>query len=122
MDLISVMEEKFVLIVEAKRASTGQAMKQCVLSLKDAWDNNEGGEVYGFVTSGNQWRMFKFDGKSFVATEEFMVLFESMKEDKKRWTKNIFSCGGLCIFCVELRNHQGQGCLRIGDCSLGSVG
>ncbi|KAF8418620.1 hypothetical protein EV426DRAFT_618912 [Tirmania nivea] len=88
MDRISVTEERFVLIVEAKRASTGQAIKQCVLSLKDAWDNNEGGEVYGFVTSGEQWRMIKFDGKSFVATEAFMVLFESMKEDKKRWTKN----------------------------------
>ncbi|RPB28987.1 hypothetical protein L211DRAFT_776546 [Terfezia boudieri ATCC MYA-4762] len=97
MDRISVTEEKFVLIVEAKRASTGQAIKQCVLSLKDAWDNNEGGEVYGFVTLGEQWRMIKFDGKSFVATEAFMVLFESMKEDKKRWTKN-YSVVVDCIY------------------------
>ena len=51
-DLVSVTEEKFVLIVEAKRSSLGQAMKQCLLAMKDMGKNNGGGTVYGFVTTG----------------------------------------------------------------------
>jgi len=56
-DRISVTEEKFVMVIEGKRDSIGEAMKQCLLSLKDAADNNGGGEVYGFVTTGDSWRM-----------------------------------------------------------------
>jgi hypothetical protein len=33
-DLILVKEEKFILVVEAKRSSLGQAVKQCLLSMK----------------------------------------------------------------------------------------
>lgn len=33
-NLISVTEEKFVFIVEAKRSSLGQAMRQCLLLMK----------------------------------------------------------------------------------------
>lgn len=43
MDLISVKESNYVLIIEAKKASLGDAMKQCLLSMKDARDNNGGG-------------------------------------------------------------------------------
>lgn len=50
MDRISVGEEKLVVVMKAKRSSIGEAMKQCLLAMKDARDNNGGGEVYGFVT------------------------------------------------------------------------
>ncbi|KAF8538993.1 hypothetical protein BDD12DRAFT_883625 [Trichophaea hybrida] len=63
-DLISVTEEKFVLVIEARRSSLRQAMKQCLLSMKDMRDVNDGGEVYGFVRTGETWRMLKYDGKS----------------------------------------------------------
>src|SRR5258706_9700989 len=49
MDLISVMERNFVLIIEAKRSSLADAMKQCLLSMKDMGDGNG---VYGFTTIG----------------------------------------------------------------------
>jgi hypothetical protein len=35
MNLISLSEETFVLVVEAKKASLGEARKQCFLSMKD---------------------------------------------------------------------------------------
>lgn len=52
MDRISVTKEKFVLIIEGKRSSVEEAMKQYLLSLKDARDRNRDGVVYGFVTTG----------------------------------------------------------------------
>ena len=39
-DLVSVTEEKFTPIVEAKRSFLGQAMKQCLLVMKDMGDKN----------------------------------------------------------------------------------
>ncbi|KAF8453423.1 hypothetical protein BGX38DRAFT_1298016 [Terfezia claveryi] len=77
MDRIQVAEEKFVLIIEAKKSGTGEAIKQCLLSLKDAWDNN-----------GKQWQMIRYDGTSFVVTEEFTTLFRTMEQKKKRWIDN----------------------------------
>jgi len=52
-DRIAIGSDRFVLIIEAKRASTGQAMKQIVLSLKDARDNT-GGVIHGLEHSG-EW-------------------------------------------------------------------
>ena len=72
-DLISVAEEKSVLLIEAKRSSLGEALKQCLLSLKDLGDNNGGGEVYGFTTTGKSWRMIRYDGKTFSQTHEIRL-------------------------------------------------
>ncbi|KAF8439592.1 hypothetical protein BDZ91DRAFT_755703 [Kalaharituber pfeilii] len=88
MDRIEVTEERFVLIIEAKKSGTGEAMKQCLLSLKDARDNNGPGEVFGFVTTGKQWQMIRYDGTSFVVTEEFAALFGTMEVNEKRWIDN----------------------------------
>jgi len=63
-DQIAVAEQKFLSIIEAKRTSVGQAIRQLLLPLKDAWDNNGGGVVHGFVTTGQHWRMFSYDGIS----------------------------------------------------------
>ncbi|KAF8430792.1 hypothetical protein BGX38DRAFT_1230931, partial [Terfezia claveryi] len=46
-DGIQVMEEKYILIIEAKRESLGAAMGQCLLAMKDMGDSNNGGVVYG---------------------------------------------------------------------------
>ncbi|KAF8538493.1 hypothetical protein BDD12DRAFT_152826 [Trichophaea hybrida] len=69
-DIISVMEEMFVFVIEAKRSSFGEAMKQCLLTMKDMRDNNGGGRVYGFVTTGESWRMLRYDGTSFALRED----------------------------------------------------
>jgi len=84
-DRVTITEEKSVLIIEAKRSSIGQAMTQILLAMKDARDNNAGGIIYGFVTTGDDWRMLSYDGGDFVITEKFTVLFDTMKDRKERW-------------------------------------
>ena len=82
MDLIEVDIEKFIFVVEAKRSSLGQAMKQCLLAMKDMHDNNRGG---GFVTTGMSWRMIRYDGRSFQKSEEMIILFDAMGLYPQRW-------------------------------------
>ncbi|KAG0632804.1 hypothetical protein HOY80DRAFT_731632 [Tuber brumale] len=85
MDYISYDQMKYVLVVvEAKKTSLGEAMKQCFLSLKDMWDCNGGGTVYGFVTMGDFWRMVSFDG-TFKKSQVVGLLFETMAEEEERW-------------------------------------
>ncbi|KAF8423832.1 hypothetical protein EV426DRAFT_717254 [Tirmania nivea] len=79
MDRIQVAEERFVRIIEAKNSSTGEVIKQCLLSLKEAWDYNGQGEVFGFVTTGKHWQMIRYNGKSFVVIEEFTASFRTME-------------------------------------------
>jgi len=57
-------------------------LKQCLLSLKDARDQNGGGAVYGFITTGELWQMLKYDGK-FQMTDTMQALFHSMEEKKE---------------------------------------
>lgn len=103
MDLISVTEEKFVLVIEAKTSSLGEAMKQCLLAMKDAWDNNGAGVMYGFVTTGESWRMLRYDGESFEKTERMDVLFETMGENQQRWMKDY----SLLVDCMNVALGDG---------------
>ena len=73
MDKISVMERTFVHIVEAMRASLGEAIERCLLAMRDIRDNNGGGEVFGLATIGDDWRMGRYDGRAFQMTEKFMI-------------------------------------------------
>ncbi|PUU76177.1 hypothetical protein B9Z19DRAFT_272754 [Tuber borchii] len=84
-DEVAVTEEKSVLIIEAKRHAIGHAMIQILLAMKDAQENNLGGIVYGFVTTGEDWRMLTYDGGEFVMTNKIVVLFNTMKEEKEKW-------------------------------------
>ena len=52
-DLILLKEEKRILIVEAQRSSLGQAMRQCLVAMKDMGYLNKRG-AYGFVSIGKQ--------------------------------------------------------------------
>lgn len=87
MDIIAIKERDFVFIVEAKRSSIGEAMKQCLLAMRDMNGRNGGGAVFGFVTTGDDWRMIAYDGHTFQMTEKFMVLFDTMGKQKDRWMK-----------------------------------
>jgi len=82
MDIISIMEKKFVLVAESKKscAGAGEALKQCLLAFKDTRDNG-GGSVYGFVTTGEQWRMIRYDGTSFVLSDIFHTLSGAVQEE-----------------------------------------
>ncbi|KAF8430201.1 hypothetical protein EV426DRAFT_708345 [Tirmania nivea] len=78
-DRISVTEEMYVCIIEVKRESLGAAMKQCLLSMKDMGNSNNGGAVFGFVTTGESWSMLRCDGTVFQVTEMFDAIFETMR-------------------------------------------
>ena len=101
-DEIYHAEGSYVVIVEAKRSSVGVAMKQCLLSLRDARDNNERGEVYGFVTTGETWRMLTYDGNKFCVSRKFDLVFEGMAEEREKWMKE-YSVMVDCMF-FALRN------------------
>ena len=72
MDAISLKEQRFIFIVEAKRSSLGQGMIQCLAAMKDGWDPNSG----GFVTTGKSWRMLVYDG-TLQITEEMTASITS---------------------------------------------
>ncbi|KAG0640715.1 pyridoxal phosphate-dependent transferase [Tuber brumale] len=84
MDFISYDEMKYVLVVEAKGAALGEAIKQCFLALKDMRDVNSGGTVYGFVTKGDSWRMTSFDG-TFTVSNKIQLLFDTMDVSEEEW-------------------------------------
>jgi len=84
-DEVAINEEKSVLMIEAKQASIRQAMTQILLAMRDATDNNSGGIIYGFITTGDDWRMLSYDGGDFVITNKFMVLFDTMRDGKEVW-------------------------------------
>ncbi|KAF8543480.1 hypothetical protein BDD12DRAFT_874577 [Trichophaea hybrida] len=88
-------------LFEAKRSSLGEAMKQCLLAMKDMRDNG-GGEVYGFVTTGEHWRMIRYEGASFISTKNFTVLLDTMETDKEGLMKE----NSVVVDCmnVALRN------------------
>jgi len=55
-------------------------MKQYLLSIKDMWDSNGGGEVYGFVPTGDLWQMITYDGGLFRMSRPFFAMFSGMEE------------------------------------------
>ena len=88
MDLIDVGVGGVIIMVEGKSSSLGQAERQCLLSLKDMRENNGEGEVYGFTTTGESWRMFRYDGISFCKTEKMDVIDEDT--GKERWIASLW--------------------------------
>lgn len=104
-DLISVIEDRFVLvIVEARRGSSfGEAVKKCLLSMRDMRERNGGeGEVYGFVTTGELWRMIRYGG-IFEMTDTFSILFGRMAKDKQRWMKEF----SILVECMVMALSHG---------------
>lgn len=98
MDVIKIKEKRFVFIVESMRSSIGEGMKPCLLTMKDMRDN-------GFITTGDSWRMFSYDGINFQMTRK---IEENLKVCIKNesYGEGVFDCGGLYVWCVE----QGRGC------------
>ena len=85
--------DSLILIVESN-PSLGEAIKHCLLAMKDMWSNNGGGRVYGFVTTGEDWRMLSYDGVTFDMTEKFAVL--STANSRDRWMKE----GSVLVDCI----------------------
>ncbi|KAF8465986.1 hypothetical protein BDZ91DRAFT_726081 [Kalaharituber pfeilii] len=87
-DKILVTETTYILIIEAKQASLGAAMGQCLLAMKDSWDSNHEGILYGFVTTGESWRMLRYNGASFLITDKMDAVFDTMGRRKERWMES----------------------------------
>lgn len=103
-DRISVAKERYVLVVEAKRALLSTVMKQCLLAMKDMGDSNREGVVYGFITTGESWRMLSYDGRSFQMTEKVDVVFEAMGSDKERWIRDY----SVLVDCMYVALNNGD--------------
>ncbi|RPA94612.1 hypothetical protein L873DRAFT_1700889 [Choiromyces venosus 120613-1] len=103
MDFIGVGDRKFVFVVEPKKSSVGHAKRQCLLALKGMGDNNDGGILYGFVTSGEQWQMIRYDGMAFTQTDRFHVLFGTMGHEKEIWMNE----GSVIVNCIPTALSSG---------------
>jgi len=97
------LQQNFVSIVEAKKVSLGEARKQCFLSMRDMQENNGGGTIYGFITTGDSWRMVSYDG-TFKITEKMELLFDTMDEDKQRWMEDY----SVLVDCLNVALSNGD--------------
>ncbi|RPB28511.1 hypothetical protein L211DRAFT_777730 [Terfezia boudieri ATCC MYA-4762] len=88
-DRIEITVERYLLIIEAKRDSLGAAMGQCLLAMKYMGDSNHRGIVYGFVTTGDSWRMLRYDASdgSFLVTDMITAVFDTMGRHEEKWMR-----------------------------------
>ena len=89
-DIISVANDKIVLVVEAKRDNMDKCLTQCLLAMRDAYDTNTTNKintdaVYGFTTEGVHWRLIIYDGKTFKMSDEMKTMAPDMAVDKANW-------------------------------------
>ncbi|PUU80209.1 hypothetical protein B9Z19DRAFT_1173202 [Tuber borchii] len=98
-DTISTTETSFLLIIESKRTTLGHGIRQCLLAMYDMFSYNQGGKAYGFVTTGELWRMIQYDGTKFQMTETFHCLFGEIGQEKGRWMEE-FSVVVECILAA----------------------
>ncbi|KAF8435196.1 hypothetical protein BGX38DRAFT_1262709 [Terfezia claveryi] len=103
MDLISIKEDRVVIVIEAERSALHQAMKQCLLSMFDMRGYNGSGKVFGFITRGVWWRMMSFDGTLFQVTTKFKVMHEFMRDGYEKWKKEF----SVLVDCMVLALSQG---------------
>lgn len=109
-DVINVNLDRYILIIEAKRSTIAESLKQCVLALKDAYDNNNDNKcIYGFLTTGLSWQLVVYKNEKFSLSEDFKVAFPLMKHDKQRWL-NDFSVIVDALYYVL---YESQSCNNI---------
>ncbi|KAF8454483.1 hypothetical protein BGX38DRAFT_1140902 [Terfezia claveryi] len=73
-----VRREDFILILEAKRSSLGQAMKQCLIAMKDMHDYNGVGEIRWMSSDRQRW----MDSHSIVVECIYLALSHGGMERK----------------------------------------
>ena len=100
-DRISLLKEKYIIVVEAKRGHLTTARKQCLGALKDMGDNNGSGIAYGFITTGIEWQMIRYEvgNKKFVVSHRVIMLFESMSQNRAMWVEK-YSIVVDCLFAA----------------------
>lgn len=102
----------YVITIETKRSNLGLGLGQCLLSMGNAQNRNTKGKVYEFVTNGISWRVLKYDGKDFMITREFNLIFEGMTvQDKDTWVKDY----SVLVKCLWVGLNRSA---RVGYCSV----
>jgi len=99
LDRMSATGADYIPIIQAKTASLGAAMGQCLSALRGMGNR---GVVYGFVTTGGSWWMLSYDGRTFQVTHDIAVVFDTMATNKEKWMKE-FSVLVDCVYAA-LRN------------------
>ena len=79
----SATEEEHILIIKMTTTPLDAAMGQRLLALTEMSDRNKGGIVYGFVTTGESWRMLSYDGCTFKVTNQIGAVFDTIARDKE---------------------------------------
>ncbi|PUU80207.1 hypothetical protein B9Z19DRAFT_1063653 [Tuber borchii] len=102
-DTISTTETSFILIIESKQTTLGHGIRQCLLAMYDMFSHNGGGKAYGFVTTGELWRMIRYDGTKFQMTEIFHCLFGEIGQQKSRWMEEY----SVVVECILVALHSG---------------
>ena len=102
-DKISIKKQSFVLIIEGDLDCHRDMIKLCCLMMRDMWNNNRKGEVYGFVTSGDIWKIMRYDGTTFQMAEKFYAKFSSMGKAKDRWMKE----NSILVDCITAALRSG---------------
>jgi len=106
--LILVDGEEFILVIGAKECFFfGEAMKQCLLTMKDMRDRNGVGEVYGFVMTGETWKMLSYDSE-FRMARKMDVLFDGMDRDVELWMKELRAHKTTRIIESSVFNRRGK--------------
>ncbi|KAJ3220931.1 hypothetical protein HK099_003890 [Clydaea vesicula] len=94
------MKDRYILIIEAKTTSLINCLKQCILALKDCYDNNnDGKQVFGLLTTGIAWQIVIYTDEEINISEEIPSAFPLMSHDKDRWIKN-YSMIVDCIYNI----------------------
>lgn len=106
--LILVDGEKLVLVIGAKECFVEEAMKQCLLTMKDMRDRNGAGEVYGFVMTGETWQMASYDGEFRIA-RKMDVLFDGMDQDAELWMKEYSILVDCICTALSAEGSRGEG-------------
>ncbi|CAF4716388.1 unnamed protein product [Rotaria sp. Silwood1] len=82
----NVENNRYLLVVEPKSGSLEKRLIQLLWILKSTWDiNNDNKIVYGFLTTGINWQLIIYDGKSWKFSKPSSVLFENMEEQEDQW-------------------------------------
>ena len=112
-DRISSTEHVMVVIIESKRTTVGLGIRKCLLAMFDMFKHSRKGKAYGFVTTGEQWRMIVYDGTRFRMTETFFALFGAMDSNKDRWMRECSVVVECVLFAL---NNGGVVDLKRGIC------
>lgn len=102
-DRISTTDHVMVFIIESKSTTVGLSIRKCLLAMFDMLKHSGKGKAYGFVTTGEQWRMIVYDGTRFRMTETFFALFGAMDSNKDRWMREC----SVVVECVLFALNNG---------------